>query len=193
MKILKTPLTGSFLFAIICVTIITPINLEDLQMSDYYTEQLVKKRADMKDVFIKALLVALTIVSVLIVFMFPFGIILPVGMIVLDVFMFRRMNVEYEYLYVNGDLDIDKIMNKAKRKRVFSAHVSNLELLAPVKDLELRQHADAKTFDFSSRNDGARLYALVVVDRGQKKKVIFEPNDTIIEGFKMLAPRKVAQ
>ena len=93
-------------------------------MSDYYTEQLVKKRADMKDVFIKALLVALTIVSVLIVFLFPFGIILPVGMIVLDVFMFRRMNVEYEYLYVNGDLDIDKIMNKAKRKRVFSAHVS---------------------------------------------------------------------
>lgn len=162
-------------------------------MSDFYTEQLVKKRTEFKDIFLKALLTALTIVSVLIVFMFPFGIILPIVMIVLDVFMFRRLNVEYEYLYVNGDLDIDKIMNRSKRKRVFTAHVNDLELLAPVKEPELRQYGDAKTFDYSSRNDDARLYALIVIDRGQKTKVIFEPNDTIIEGFKMLAPRKVVE
>ena len=48
-------------------------------MSDYYTEQLVKKQAGMKDIVIKAALVAVTIVSVLIVFLFPFGIILPVS------------------------------------------------------------------------------------------------------------------
>lgn len=162
-------------------------------MSDFYTEQLIKKRTDMKDILIKGLLLVLTIAAVFVVFLFPFGIILPVGMVVLDVFMFRRMNVEYEYLYVNGDLDIDKIMNKAKRKRMFSAHVNDMELLAPAGDMELRQHRDARTYDYSSGNADARLYALVVIDKGQKKKVIFEPDDTIIEGFKMLAPRKVIQ
>lgn len=162
-------------------------------MSDFYTEQMVKKKTDLKDILLKVLLVVLTIASVFIVFVFPFGIILPVVMVVLDVFMFRHMNVEYEYLYVNGDLDIDKIMNKSKRKRVFSAHVNDLELLAPVREPELRQYGDAKTYDYSSRSGNARLYALVVIERGQKKKVIFEPNDTIIEGFKMLVPRKVVE
>ena len=85
-------------------------------MSDYYTEQLVKKQAGMKDIVIKAALVAVTIVSVLIVFLFPFGIILPVLAVILDVLMFRRLNVEYEYLFVNGDLDIDKIIDVYKRQ-----------------------------------------------------------------------------
>ena len=159
-------------------------------MSDYYTEQLVKKQAGMKDIVIKAALVAVTIVSVLIVFLFPFGIILAV---ILDVLMFRRLNVEYEYLFVNGDLDIDKIMNKAKRKRMFSANVNDLEILAPADSIEVRQYQKAKTYNYSSGSGQAALYALVVSERGEQKKIIFEPNDTIVEGFYMMAPRKVVR
>lgn len=160
-------------------------------MSDFYTEQLVKKRTTMKDIFIKALMVALTIVSVLVVFLFPFGIIFPVVMVAADVFVFKRMNVEYEYLFVNGDLDIDKIMDKAKRKRIFSTNVNDVEMLAPINASELTQHQGAKVFDYSTNNEGARVYALIVIDHGQKKKILFEPNETIVEGFSMLAPRKV--
>ncbi|MDE6938137.1 MAG: hypothetical protein K2P28_08215, partial [Lachnospiraceae bacterium] len=84
-------------------------------MNDYYTEQMVKKQTDMKDIAIKAVLAAATIVSFLIIMMYPIGLILPIAMIALDVFVFGRLKVEYEYLFVNGDLDIDKIMNKSKR------------------------------------------------------------------------------
>ena len=95
-------------------------------MNDFYTEQLVKKQTDMKDILIKAILVSLTIVSFVVILMYPIGLILPILMIVLDVFMFRRLNVEYEYLFLNGDLDIDKIMNKSKRKKLFNANVSDM-------------------------------------------------------------------
>lgn len=88
-------------------------------MSDFYTEQLIKKRATAKDMMIKIGLLALTVLSVLILFIFPMGIIAPVVMIARDVFVFRRLDLEYEYLFVNGELDIDKIMNKAKRKKYF--------------------------------------------------------------------------
>ena len=71
-------------------------------MSDYYTEQLVKKRPDAKDLAIKTGLIVLTVLTVLIVFIFPVGLILPILAIVLDVIMFRRLNVEYEYLYVTA-------------------------------------------------------------------------------------------
>lgn len=160
-------------------------------MSDYYTEQLVKKRTSMKDVVVKAFLVALTIVSVLVVFMFPFGIIAPVIIIVLDVIMFQRMDVEYEYLFVNGDLDVDKIMHKAKRKRIFTININDIEIVAPSDSPELNQYRGIKANDYSSMESGAKTYTLVAVTQGEQKKIIFEPNDTIIEGLRMLAPRKV--
>lgn len=160
-------------------------------MSDFYTEQLVKKRPDAKDLAVKAGLILLTVIAFLIVLMFPIGIILPILAIVLDVVMFRRLNVEYEYLYVNGDLDVDKIMSRSKRKRMFSMNVSEMEILAPADAPELRQYQNAKTLDFSSGTGQAKLYTLVVADHGELKKVIFEPNETIVEGLFVLAPRKV--
>lgn len=160
-------------------------------MGDFYTEQMVKKQTNMKDIAIKAVLVAVTIVSFLVLLMFPFGIIAPVVMIVLDVIMFQRLNVEYEYLFVNGDLDIDKIMNKARRKKVFSMNVADMEVLAPADSAELRQYQNARTYDFTSGTGQAKVYALVVAGQGELKKVIFEPNEEILEGFFLMAPRKV--
>lgn len=160
-------------------------------MSDFYTEQLVKKQATMKDVFIKALLVALAIVSVFAVFMFPLAIIVPVIVIAVVVFLLRKLDVEYEYLYVNGDLDIDKIMHKAKRKRIFSTNISNMELLAPEGTPELNQYHNAKVLDYSSGRADVKRYVFVTAENGQVTKLIFEPNDTIVEGIFLMAPRKV--
>lgn len=160
-------------------------------MSDFYTEQLVKKQVTMRDIFIKALLVAFAIASVFVLFMFPVAIIVPIVVIALAVFLIRRLDVEYEYLYVNGDLDIDKIMHKAKRKRVYSVNVADMELLAPEGAPELEQYRNAKIQDYSSGVQDAARYVLVTAQNGQVSKLLFEPNDTIIEGIFMLAPRKV--
>lgn len=80
------------------------VNVGGRDMSDFYTEQLIKKQTTGKDRMIKILLILLTVVSVLIIFIFPFGIILPVALIALDVFMFQRMDVEYEYLFVQREI-----------------------------------------------------------------------------------------
>lgn len=167
--------------------------MEDVKMSDFYTEQLIKKQADTKDMVIKAVLVAVAIVSVVMVFMFPVGLIIPIVIIALVWFLISRLNVEYEYLYVNGDLDIDKIMNKSKRKRIFSTNVEEMELLAPADSPRLDQFRNARVINLSSGRADARLYAMVVSNSGQMAKLIFEPNDTIIEGLFMLAPRKVVR
>ncbi|MCI9488510.1 DUF6106 family protein [Lachnospiraceae bacterium 48-42] len=162
-------------------------------MGDFYTEQLIKKQTTMKDVFIKAFLVAIAIVSVFVVLMFPVAIIVPIIVIAAVVFLIRRLDVEYEYLYVNGDLDIDKIMHKAKRKRIFSTNIDNMELLAPEGNEGINQFRNAKVVDYSSGSADARRYVLVVADNGQVTKLVFEPNDDIIEGIFLMAPRKVVK
>ena len=147
-------------------------------MDDFYTEQLIKKQADSKDTLKKVGLIALTVVSVLLVFVIPVGIILPVVMIVIDVLMFRNLN-------------IDKIMNKARRKRMFSVDADQMELLAPVGAVELMQYKKIKTYDYTSGKKDAKIYALIASNKGEVCKVLFEPNETIVEGFFVKAPRKV--
>ena len=67
----------------ICGTIaICIISLEEKTMDDFYTEQLIKKQTGMKDLVIRALLVALTIVSVFAIFMFSFGLLVTVILII---------------------------------------------------------------------------------------------------------------
>jgi len=156
-------------------------------MGDFYTEQLVKRQKASSTTLIKAILIILTVLSVVLIFMIPFGIIGPVIMIALDVFLFRSMDVEYEYLFVNGSLDIDKIMAKSRRKM----EMTDLEMMAPSGSPELRPYQGLKGTDYSSGMPGADTYELIVVNNGEKKKIIFEPNKTVCEGLKMLAPRKV--
>ena len=160
-------------------------------MDDFYTEQLIKKQVDSKDRLKKTGLIALTVLSVLGVFVIPLGIILPVVMIVIDVLMFQNLNVEYEYGFVNGDLDIDKIMNKSRRKRMFSTDADQMELLAPVGAVELMQYKKVKTYDYTSGKENAEIYALIASNKGELCKILFEPNETIVEGFFVKAPRKV--
>ena len=62
-------------------------------MDDFYTEQLIKKQADSKDTLKKAGLIVLTVLSVLLVFAIPVGIIFPVVMIVVAVYHLYQLHL----------------------------------------------------------------------------------------------------
>ena len=160
-------------------------------MDDFYTEQLIKKQTDTKDTLKKGGLIAVTVLSVFLAFITPVGIILPIILIIVDVLVIQSLNVEYEYVFVNGDLDIDKIMNKSRRKRIFSVDADQMELLAPVGAVELMQYKKIKTYDYTSGKKDEKIYALIASNKGEVCKVLFEPNETIVEGFFVKAPRKV--
>lgn len=163
-------------------------------MSDFYTEQLIKKRTDGKDIAMKVLLIVLTVISFFVAFLMPFLMLLPILFIVLDVFLFRRMDVEYEYIYINGDLDIDKVMHKERRKHMFSVNVNDMELLAPEGSFQLQSYRNGRVYDYSSGNPSSpNRFVLVFSRSGERGKVIFEPNSDLVEGFFMMAPRKVVR
>lgn len=161
-------------------------------MGDFYTEQLVKQKTSMKSMLIKAAMILLTVVSFLALFVIPaVGFLIPIVMIIIDMVVFKRLDLEFEYLYINGDLDIDKIMSQQSRKRVLSVNVKEMEIMAPIGYAELRPYENLKKIDCSSAMEGHKIFGMVVPYKGQTVMVLFEPNDTIINGIRMLAPRKV--
>ena len=163
-------------------------------MGDFYTEQLIKKKTDGKDIAIKILLIVLTVISFFIAFLLPLLILVPILFIVADVFLFRRMDVEYEYIYINGDLDIDKVMHKERRKHMLSVNVKDVEMLAPEGAFQLQSYKAGKSYDYSSGIPSApNRYVLVFTRSGETFKVLFEPNSDLVEGFFLMAPRKVVR
>ncbi|MEE0883964.1 MAG: DUF6106 family protein [Faecalimonas sp.] len=160
-------------------------------MSEYMTEQLIKRKTTVKDTAIKFGLIALTALSLLLsgnmIFMVLF-----VVLLIVDYYVLRRMDVEYEYTYFGGELDIAKVMNKQFRKEVFTTNVKEeMELIAPSDHGDLKYHQVQKTLDFSSKFPEHKTYTMVTLYKGQKVKVIIEPNEKLLNNLKDTAPRKV--
>lgn len=160
-------------------------------MTDFLIEQLVKKNPTAKDNLKKTGLVAVTALSVLLIFIFPYAIWLTMILVILDFILIRRMDVEYEYIYFNGDLDIDKIMNKESRKRVFSTNIKEMEVIAPSGSQEVLGCQHIKAIDLSTCNPESKTYEMVTSFKGERVRLIFEPDEKMLNAMRDMAPRKV--
>lgn len=160
-------------------------------MNDYCIEQLIKKKNDKKDfillVIIGAAIVVAAVLSLKSILFVPILAVLVAGGIV----VFMGKDVEFEYLYVNGDFDVDKIIQKRKRKSMISISLDEVEIVAPIDNEQLKGYRFSETVDYSSRSSDARLYAMIFRHSNKIIKLIFEPNDEMLEGMWMKYPSKI--
>ena len=107
-------------------------------------------------------------------------------------FVFQWTDIEYEYLYLDKEINIDKIMAKTRRKRVATISVEKMEILAPEKShqLDSYRNRDIKAADYSAGKDlpGQKLYALY--SEGNQKYLLNLDED-FAKTIKGIAPRKV--
>lgn len=109
-------------------------------------------------------------------------------------FVFYLTGVEYEYLYVDKSLSVDKIIARRTRKRLANFDLERMECCAPYGHDALKEYngRDMVVKDFSSRYASNADKRYVLIYDGQKK-VIFEPSDKLIEAIYMVSPRKVVK
>lgn len=103
-------------------------------------------------------------------------------------------NIEYEYCITNSDMDVDKITNRKKRKRIATIKLSKIEIMAPVGDIrfeneESGEFADVIMAAISPVHPHA--YYVIFDNNGKRTKLIFNPNQKMIDAAKTFAPRKV--
>ena len=164
-------------------------------MNDGYVELLVKKEQTMKDKLIKA--VALLVVILMAAAgLFVSHMLLFVAAIlgVAAYFLLPNLDLEFEYLYVNGELDIDRIASKTRRKRVKSLDLSKMEIMAPVKSsrMEHQNHnKNLKVYDYSSGNQTHKIYAIILPTDREVCKILIEPDEKLIKSIEKNCPRKV--
>ena len=86
-------------------------------MSDLYTEVLVKKQQTGKDKAIKGVLIFFTVLFAAAgIMMNPLILLLALVLGIVDYIFIPKLSVEFEYLYVNGELDIDRIYSQSRKE-----------------------------------------------------------------------------
>ena len=107
-------------------------------------------------------------------------------------FVSLNANLEYEYLYVDKQLTVDKIMARTRRKKVETFDLERMEILAPIKSWHLDDYKNRqlKVVDYSSGVEQQPDIRYSMIYNGEKR-VIFEPNAEMVAAIKSIAPRKV--
>jgi hypothetical protein len=165
-------------------------------MGDMYREILVKKERSTGTTVLKGVLIALTVLCIAAgILLMPLFLLIGIVLGVLLYFLILpRMDIEYEYLYVNGELDIDVIYSRQKRKKAATYDMNEMELLAPSNSHALDSflnEKDIKVRDFTSGKPDARSYTLVMNQPKGRELVKVEIDDPIITDIRRMAPRKV--
>ena len=166
-------------------------------MSDLYTEVMVAKKPTVKDQLIKFVLILFTVLFALAgLVLMPILLVAAVILGVVDYVFIPRLSVEFEYLYVNGELDVDRIFSKSRRKRAASYDLSSMEIMAPWNSHRLdsyKTNRGLKKVDYPSGIDGEghKPYGFVISNKNQLELVIFEPNEVMLKDIRSKMPRKV--
>lgn len=162
-------------------------------MSDTYVECLVKAKSSVMAVFLKLLLIVIAVISFL-------GILIGISLAIIPCllaaagayFVNMYTDLEYEYLYLDKELVVDKVMAKSKRKRVATYTLDRMEILAPIKSYHLDNYKNRtvkeKDYSIGQVLQPDLRYAMYY-EGGEK--IILSPSPEMIKIMKNAAPRKV--
>lgn len=161
-------------------------------MSETYVECLVKKKTNAGMVFLRMLTTIMAVAFIVIGLFAWQALLIGIAMGVAAYFVYLNADLEYEYLYLDKEITIDKVMAKSKRKRVVKYEVERMEILAPIKSWHIDEFKNrtVKTVDYSSGAEKQPDLRYVMYYEGNVK-VILEPSMEMVKAIKNIAPRKV--
>lgn len=167
---------------------------------DIFIEHIVERKKSIKDFLAIAGIFLVTVVLMCIAGLFLFTkygslvFLLTIGIVLGSYYLITMFNVEYEYIVTNGEMDVDTIINRKKRKRIITVAVKTFELVAPVGDKEFSTEENGsftREINVSSAKNGENAYYAIFSKDGQRIKLIFEPTEKMLEAFKFYAARRV--
>lgn len=163
---------------------------------DVFVEQLVRRERPGGEALFKmgVLVAGVLLVGVAFLLAKSFFPVCFAVIIILEFFAFVYTVKEFEYSFINGDVDIDLIQGKRKRKTVFSCSCKEIAAMAPCDGADgVLSGEYTRTLDASaSKKAEGRWYLITERQDGTRELLIFNPNERMLEAFKGYLGRKMA-
>ncbi|MBE7040875.1 MAG: hypothetical protein E7400_02790 [Ruminococcaceae bacterium] len=170
---------------------------------DIFLEYLMKKKPTWLD-FLKKLgivLAALVLCYLVLIgfwqvqFLRAYIFIALAGVVYFAMIFMRNFDLEYEYIFTNGDLDIDKVKARKTRKRMVSLSCKNIELMASDKNMTYKRNfedgAFAQKYDAVFNPEEGRVYHVIFSKNGERSLLTFQPPVKLLEAMRKMNPRCV--
>lgn len=172
---------------------------------DIFNEYIVKKKKTGADIAVSCLAVALGLAicyaALTILRYVPLlstFLLLVVAAVVWGIYKVVAMtNLEYEYIFTNGEMDVDKIINRRSRKRMTVVNARRIDILAHRSHEDFKanfENAAVKKINACTSPDAEDLYFILFRDESDgetPKMLLFNPNDKLLEGFRKYNPKRV--
>lgn len=167
---------------------------------DSFLEYMIKRKKDKITIF-KCLLISFAGVT-LSLFIFMIFLFLPpeamqiFTLVIAGIFwgvykIISNFDVEYEYSLTNGELDVDKIIHRKKRKRLLTVHCKTFIEFGKADKSKVKDPEISKVINAGANSKTHEDYYAIFYYNGQKYKLIFNPTAKMIDIFKIYAPRVV--
>lgn len=161
-------------------------------MDELSLEYRIERQRRGTDTLIKAGVIAAALLFVfLAVFMNALFLLPALGCLVAGIIFFPRLDVEYEYLFVAGELSVDCIYSKKSRRNLVNYSLSDVEFLLPENEAGQsgqsgqsgQGKASYRKLDLSSGREEADRYVLACPYMGNMDYALIEPGEKIIKAI----------
>jgi translation initiation factor IF-1 len=164
-------------------------------LQDVFIEQTVKRReiATLKPLYYISLVMTIINFLIGIALLFPLFFVSGGMFLFMTVWINSLLNLEFDYNYTNGELDIARIRGGAKRKELVSISQGDIVVMAPSHTEPVKQYLGRKmpTFDCTSHDVGMSYYVMIFKKDGREKKLLFQPNEEILDILKRMNAHSV--
>lgn len=157
---------------------------------DTFVEELIVRKKTLVNMLLQVLIVVAAVVLCVAFWLFiPFiNSVLMVITIFAAYLGIKFQGVEYEYCFTNGDLDIDKIMAKRKRKTLLSINHREIKVMCPYTseyESETKEYKVSEVIDVSSsKNAAGRWFFIYEKKEGGYGFVVFQPSKRLREAMR---------
>lgn len=129
-------------------------------------------------------------------FIVPFGFLLIAAAWYGIYLLLNTFNVEYEYVIVNNEIDIDKVMSKKGRKHLVSVDIKNATLMARIDDNENNSiyknpPEGVKILNYSAMSNSGFTYFIDCSVEEERKIILWQPTRKMVETLWKYNPRAV--
>lgn len=169
---------------------------------DTFLEYLVKKKDMPKDILLKILIILLAFLVSGIVFIAftavsllrSFSFIAAAAVLYGAYILLQRNTIEYEYIFTNGDLDIDIIRGKRFRSRIASIKCKDIEHMEKIGENEppfLKKDGALKNVNAVYNPENPGIYKIAGFSAGERINIMFQPPEKLVEAMIPYNPRNI--
>jgi hypothetical protein len=157
-----------------------------MYLQDTHVENFASRKKSTAVMVLRVILLLAGIVCVVPLGLYLWPLLIALALFFLAWFAGTRDQIDFDYSYTNGTIDIARVFSKSSRKRYLSFEMSDVIICAPKDSNAIKGYTGRglKVWDCTSRDPEKKVYA--VVFRNQKKDeeiVLMELEDDFLDAM----------